>query len=110
MFARSIQAGAGDANDVAHDLTLATQATVRRLAFQPKFFTARQGREILDAFHDLHRARATQAVALTVELFINSLVDRNIVKQRRLAEVRILPAIHLLASIQKLNRRHKSPL
>jgi hypothetical protein len=31
-------------------------------------------------------------------------------KQRRLAEVCILSAIHLLASIQKLNRRHKSPL
>src|SRR5580698_3434426 len=110
MFARSIQSGCGHADDVAHDLTLATQAAICRLALQPQVFTACPGREILGALHDLHRARATQAVSLAVDLFINSLVNGDIMKQCCLAEVCILPAIHLLASVQKLNRRHKSPL
>src|ERR1035438_7822366 len=110
MFARSIQGGGGDADDVTPELTRTTQATICRLALEPKFFTTRHGREIPGAFHNLHHARTTQAVALAVELFINSLVNRNIMKQRRLTEVCVLSAIHLLASIQKLNRRHKPPL
>jgi len=110
MFMRLIQRRRGDTNEVAHDLALATQATIRRLSFQPKFLTTRHGGEILGALDDLHHTRATQAVALTVELFINSLVNGNIMKQRRFAEVCVLSTIHLFARIQKLNRRHNSPL
>lgn len=99
MFARSIQGGCRDADKVTHNLALATQATVRRWTLQMQFFPARHWREIFGSFDDFHYARATGTVPLAVNLFINSLVNGNIMEQRRLAEVCVLSAIHLLARI-----------
>ena len=110
MFFGSVQRRGCDANDVPHHLALATEPSVCRLALQPKFLAPRQGREMSGSFHNLHSARAAQTVSLTIHLLVDPLVDGNIMEQRNLAEVRLLSAIHLLACIQELNHRHKSPL
>src|SRR5579862_2797928 len=61
-------------------------------------------------FDNFHDTRAAQSVSLAIDFLVNALVHGDIMEQRDLAEVRVLPTIHLLACIQELNHRHKSPL
>jgi hypothetical protein len=108
-FEALIQGRGGDANNISHDLTLATEATIRRLPFQADAFSQRLWCQVFAALNNLHHTLGAKAEAVTVEFLPDPLIDFDTVKLRHLPEIRVLSAIHFLALVKKLNHRHKLP-
>ena len=89
-----IERGGGDADDIAHDLALATEPDVVGFAFELELFAPAFGRKIFEALDDLDEAGAAQAVALAIEDLVGPFVNFDIVEEGDLAEIGVLAAIN----------------
>jgi hypothetical protein len=98
-FEALIQGWGGDADDISHDLTLATEAMVRRLPFQANAFSQRLWCQVLAAFDHLHDTLGAKPEAVTVEFPPDPLIDFDTVQLRHLPEIRVLSAIHFPALV-----------